>query len=208
MKKLSLTLAVALLATAFTSVSYAIPINGRIDIGAYGSTVGIDFATDMVSFNGGIGGFNAQVTNSNGDYLAAGAFAGPISTKVNYSNFDYSPVGALPSGLLSGNQTVWQIGTLGASFRLETLTYLDEGATGNTLALTGLGTAFLTGYDPTPGLWSFSADRNQGQVQFSFSSTAQVPPPGQQVPDGGSAVLMLGAAISALGLIARFSRKS
>ena len=198
MKKLSLTLAVTFLATALTSLSHAVPINGRIDIGAFNSTVTINTTTNQVNFAGGLGGFNAQVSNATGDYAG---FAPTLTgtTKANYSNFNYT-VPFAPA-----NQTIWQVNAT-TYFNLGSISFVDEGATGNTLALTGLGTAYLTGKDATPGLWSFSADRNQGVVNFSFSSTTQVPPP--SVPDGGSALLMLGAAVSALGLIARGRRSS
>ena len=198
MKKLSLTLAVAFLATALTSISHAIPINGRIDIGAFNSTADVNMATNQVNFVGGLGGFNAQVSNATGDYSG---FAPTVvsSTKANYSNFNYSlpfaPVG----------QTIWQVNAT-TYFALSSILFVDEGITGNTLSLTGLGTAYLTGKDATPGLWSFSADRNQAAVLFSFSSTTQVPPPAQGVPEGGSSFLMLGAAVFAVGLIARFRR--
>lgn len=58
----------------------------------------------------------------------------------------------------------------------------------------GTGTAFITGFDPTPGTWSVTATESGG-ASLSFSSSAAAAGP---VPDGGATVALFGASL--LGL--------
>ncbi len=90
-----------------------------------------------------------------------------------------------------------------AGFTLTNYTTIDE-TVGGGVTLQGTGTATLTGFDPTPGFWSFSADRASNTALFSFSSTNISPIPG--VPDSGATAAMLGAALVGLGLISRRRR--
>jgi hypothetical protein len=177
-----------LVASAISAITFAAPIAGRIDIGAFGTFVEVDFAANSVNFT--TDGSNAVVAAATGNYSA---FAPPVVTLASYKDFQYDGDG-LP-------QTIWEINAT-TFFRLASITSVIESANG--LVLTGLGTAFLTGFDSTPGLWSFSADRNLGETVFSFSSTTQVPPP--SVPDSGSTVALLGSALVAMGLISRRRR--
>ena len=50
---------------------------------------------------------------------------------------------------------------------------ISTNLSGNFLTIEDAGTATLTGFDPTPGIWRFSA--NKGVVTGSFSATALVP---------------------------------
>ncbi len=123
-------------------------------------------------------------------------------TPATYFDFNYSTPFA-PS-----NQRIWEINAT-TYFTLNSITSVVE--TNMAVGLQGFGTAFLTGFDPTPGLWSFSADRSMGQAQFTFSSTTQATLPGDQgspgVPEGGGTAAMLGMSVLGLGFMRRlFSR--
>jgi hypothetical protein len=183
----TLKLAGAFLALALGTVAQAASINGRIDIGAFGSPIAIDYTAKTVDF---VDGNNAIVSFADGDYAA---FTPPAITLVSYKDFAYNGTG-LP-------QMIWEIDAT-TYFTLSSITSVVE--TANGLVLQGLGVATLGMFDPTPGLWSFSADRNLGETLFSFSSTTQVPPPA--VPESGASIALLGSALVAMGLISRRRR--
>jgi hypothetical protein len=102
--------------------------------------------------------FNSVVvsTGPTGDYAGLGGAA------VTQNPFTIAP---FPAG---GVVPLWSIaGPSGASFDLLSLNIEFESPTA--LILRGLGTARLTGKDPTPGTWTMSA--NTLGTTFSFSST-------------------------------------
>lgn len=156
-------------------------LSGSIDIGAFGSSVLVDKTANTVTFvdndadpsNG-----NAAVSNATGD------LAGLIGDNALYVDFDYSP--------LAVANPLWTVlgGPPTATFSLLSITFIDEVTPG--LILTGTGTMNLTGFDPTPGNWSFSADTAGGLFTFSSQTVAKA-------PDGGTSIALLG--FSLLGLI-------
>ena len=68
--------------------------------------------------------------------------------------------------------------------------------------ITGTGTLTGAGFDSTPGTWAFSAQSAGGIHQASFTFSADTT--GAGVPDGGTTVMLLGAALGALGLARRY----
>ena len=107
----------------------------------------------------------------------------------SYFDFDFSPLSA-PSPL-------WSVtfGGVTYTFDLQTVSIVDQGAA--VLGLVGTGIASATGFDPTPGRWSFSGDTSGGGT-FAFSSTTTVPEP--------ASVLLLG--LSLLGGSAAMRRRA
>ena len=199
MKKL-LSLAGAALAFGLVAAtpSFAAPISGKIFIGpAFLGSVAIDYTANTVSFTPS-GDANAEITNLEGDYTN---IAAPLT--INYKQINYgSAPGAITPGDLVWEVTDGQSATYNASntnFTLTSVTLISEGA--SIFGLTGTGIAKLAGFDDTPGFWSFSANRTSGQVQFNWSSTNISPIP--SVPDSGTTVAFLGAALVAMGLISR-----
>ena len=79
------------------------------------------------------------------------------------------------------------------SFDLVTLSLDQQGH--NTLNLSGMGNLDITGFDTTPGMWVFTA--NQGGGTFSFSSS------NASVPEGGSALILLGLGLVGLEALRR-----
>jgi hypothetical protein len=61
----------------------------------------------------------------------------------------------------------------------------------------GTGMVSAAGFAPTLGSWTFTTQDTAANSKFSFSASTAV------VPDGGTTVLLLGVALSALGLVKR-----
>jgi hypothetical protein len=181
MKNKWIMIAGVITAMAVTSVQ-AIPIVGGISLsGDYTVNAGgnLNTATAFLTFTG------VEVTSMGGSYVGSGVtLTTPGSVTMNI--FSFNPFPAL------GLSPLWTTvsGTL-ASFDLLSLISVVQG--GDALTLRGTGMLYLAGYDATPGSWLFTA--NQGGGSFSFSSS------NSSIPDGGSTVMLLGAALSALALL-------
>jgi hypothetical protein len=88
------------------------------------------------------------------------------------------------------------------SFELTTLSVFGQ-PSANFLSLSGTGTLFATGYDPTPGEWNFSAQKAGTGALTSYSwssSNATVPEP--------SAMLIFGTGLFGLAGIGVRKRKN
>ena len=73
----------------------------------------------------------------------------------------------------------------------------------STLVIEGNGIVSGNGFDPTAMDWSFTTQSSGGRTRTTFSFSAN----GVAVPDGGSAVMLLGAALSTLGMARRFLKR-
>lgn len=179
-KTLGLTLAAAGL---MTITAQAVPITGDIFIASFGSYASVDQTANTVTFvDTSAAPGNALVGGGTGDF--ASLMPGP--TYVTYVNFTYNP--------LSVVNPIWSTVTVGlASFDLTSITSISESASG--LVLTGTGIISLAGFDNTAGTWSFGANTTDGTT-FNFSSTTMA-----GVPDGGTTVVLLGAALSGLAWV-------
>jgi hypothetical protein len=117
------------------------------------------------------------------------------------NSFTFNPFGGVIP--LWTTATTTPAGT--ASFDFTSLTTLQQPGD-NTLKLIGTGMLHLTGYADTPGTFTFTANQDDEQTTFSFSSSNSAQPPlnpNDTVPDGGLTVMLLGASLSALGLVRR-----
>jgi len=165
-------------ALALASAAKATQIQGEIGIVSNGNVMNIDLNANTVTFTSGT---NAKVNYTVGDYSAIAD-----GTAVHYSSFTYLPYAPM---------TIW---TINAStyFVLTSITAIAESSG---LVLQGYGTAYLTGYDATPGAWSFAASQTTGK--FNWSST-------NVVPEGGLTAAMLGLGLLGLGLAARRQKRA
>jgi hypothetical protein len=68
------------------------------------------------------------------------------------------------------------------------------------LNVLGEGTISGNGFDATPGTFSFTVDNSNGRPRIRFGFAAE----SSALPDGGTTVMLLGAAIGALGMARRF----
>ncbi|MFC0410182.1 PEP-CTERM sorting domain-containing protein [Roseomonas elaeocarpi] len=160
----------ALIGLAMTP-AMAAPITGTFNIAGAGSctTTACTFIDFAPTLNG-----NAIIGSVSGSYTAAGFTSGSGAT---INNFTYSPFTpgtvytAFSVSNTSGNQASFQVtGQISA-------TYTPIDGSGANLTIVNSGTAFLTGYDPTPGFYTFT--QNQfGDTTGTFSaSSVAVPEP-------------------------------
>lgn len=87
---------------------------------------------------------------------------------------------------------LWSVG--GFTFDLLTSTIVVRG--GGFLSVLGTGTISGNGFDPTSGNWRFSTQNSSANGIFSFSAA-------NAVPDGGSAVALLGIAFIGVEVLRR-----
>jgi len=94
---------------------------------------------------------------------------------------------------------LWSVG--GFTFDLMSSTIMHQTATFLSIAGHGIVTG-PPGFDATPMDWAFTTQNAGGQTHMVFSFSANGSSPG--VPDGGATVMLLGAALGALGMARRF----
>src|SRR5437764_1244979 len=94
---------------------------------------------------------------------------------------------------------LWSVA--GFTFNLMSSTIVHQSAT--FLSISGMGIVTgPPGFDPTPMTWAFTTQNAGGQSHMIFSFSANTAAGG--VPDGGATVMLLGAALGALGMARRF----
>ncbi len=175
---LALTGAASLLAAVTAS---AVPISGSISFNgtAVFNSTPISGATKFNALN------NAYVApfQQQGDYSVVANFQA-----VTFTPFTFSPPAAsiLPLWTFTVGATVYSFDATSVSSSFD--------AVHNTWNIGGNGIAKITGKDDTTGTWNLSA--GAAGASFFFGSAATV-------PDGGTTVMLLGAALSGLGLIRR-----
>ncbi len=177
--------AAALLCCVFTSHRVqAVPISGTIDFNGAASTNTGDLAT-ATAFTSFSGVTVSSAVPPSGSYSGLG---GQAVTTMN--GFVFNP----PSGV----NPLWSftIGSVTYSFNLFTAQAVTQ--TANFLNVQGTGMAFITGYDPTPGEFSITLTSANGRPATAFSFTAET-----AVPDGGSAVALLGIALTVIEALRR-----
>ena len=141
----------------------AAPIVG--DISFSGTSVADDFdlskAKEFTSFT------TATVSGAgSGDYPLT-----LIGHAVTFSPFAFDPA-ALPIAPL------WTLSESGVTYSFDaTGLTISPGRSDVLLSMYGSGIAYITGYDATPGNWSFSANRSGTTASFSSSAGTPVPEP-------------------------------
>lgn len=165
----------------------ATPISGTIDMGgtAILNNVALGSATAATSFTGvTVGG------------IPTGNFAGTFGTSVAWSGFGWNPfVPPVP-------QPLWSFVFAGKTFTFDLTSVTIVSQSNTFLNLLGGGTLKETGFDNTSGAWSFTISNPNGDPHATFAFTfanSQT----ANVPDGGTTVLLLGAALSGLALLRR-----
>jgi hypothetical protein len=125
----------------------------------------------------------SSVTSGTGDF--AGIASGTQASMPNVWTFG-------PSTPTPG---LWSVG--GFTFDLLSSTVVTQTAT--TLAIEGTGIVSGNGFDPTAMDWSFTTQSSGGRTRTTFSFSAN----GLAVPEGGSAVALLGLALTGLEVLRR-----
>lgn len=181
----------AVLATGFISCALfsqqAQAFNGAVTFNGGFSTdnnANFNLATKFTSFTGvTVSGFPPP----SGVYTASGG------TGATFLPFTFRPSLA-PSPVV--DQWKFSFGGNLFTFDLEALTSVLSSKT--FLSLEGTGTLEENGGNDTNGIWTFSGNNNRGVLSFTSTSTA--------VPDGGSAVALLGIALVGLESVRRMFR--
>jgi len=184
-----LVLAGAVALTAF-STAQAVQITGNVDMS--GTTTLNNVNLSLASS----AGLFSSVTVGG---IPTGSFAlngGSLGQAVTWTGFSW-PSSTLVSPL-------WTFSTIGGSETFSFALANDSVVTQTSSFLNLLGNGTLTGtgavnYDPTPGVWSFTISNPSGQTSANMSFTFQNSQTAV-IPDGGATVMLLGAALSAMGL--------
>ncbi len=171
----------------------AIPISGTVRMSG---DVTLDSQTLSASTKASFVNPAGSVSSGTGSYV------GTTGASVNFANFTYFPVASASTPV----NPLWSFvsGGLTYSFSLlniSSVTFVDD----TFLLIQGNGNVDITGagslYDETAANWSFTITDTSGGSSGSFvfgfadSNTA--------APDGGTTVMLLGAALTGLGLIKR-----
>ncbi len=173
----------------FASQASAVPIDGTIRFNGSGSvsTVG---ATTTVSFSG-------TATDAPLPPAISGNYSGvPMNTPTVFQPIVFTGLNTLTPSLTAVVSPLWTftIGAVVYSFDLTSLTTATTAVSPNlsTFTLSGNGVAKITGFDPTFGVFSLQGTGENLSFQFIQASTTAN---GLAVPDGGSAVALLGLAM-------------
>ena len=181
LSKTILALSIGLLTCGlFSQQAQATAINGSIQFGgsAHFNTNSLLTATSVVAW------INPHVEAGN-----TGDFAGiPINTPAVFSApWVFNPSTPTPA--------LWSVS--GFTFDLLSSTIVTQ--TAKSLTIEGIGIVSGNGFDPTAMTWSFTTQSAGGITRTVFSFSAN----GTAVPDGGSAVALLGIALTGLEVLRR-----
>jgi hypothetical protein len=193
MKNLILKSLSVLALASFALTAQAIPVSGGISFaGGFTSNTGnLNTATAFSSFT------NVISTGSTG--TLAPAVSGLTTFNPAVLSFNGFTFGTSPGG--AGSITpvlVWTgTGTNGVitTFTLNSISTVDHNPF-DTVVIVGQGIFTETGFDATPGTFTFSANQAGGTFSFSLSQAALA-------PDGGTTALLLGLGLVGVGLSAR-----
>jgi PEP-CTERM motif. len=141
----------------------------------------ISSATAFLSFFGPSGpGFDVPVVGGS----PTGSYAGvPVGTLATFNPFAFDVQPATP-------HTLWTftVDSTTYSFEINTVSISYQGP--GFLNIQGQGTAYITGFDPTPGTWSITDTGGNGPV-FTFGNITSVPEPSSIAFLAGGFGLML-----------------
>jgi hypothetical protein len=187
-KTILATLAIGFVSCAlFSQQAQATPIQGNINFagGVQFDTDSLATATRVVTWfdANGNAGFSSVAPGGTGDF--AGIPAGTQATMAQPWIFN-------PSTPTPG---LWSVG--GFTFDLLSSTIVTQNA--QFLTITGTGIVSGNAFDPTSMEWSFSSQNAGGHPRTIFSFSAN----GVAVPDGGSAVALLGLALVGIEVLRR-----
>ncbi len=187
MKKNLIKLAAGAALIFATTVAQAIPIGGSIQF--VGTATMNASQTAFIGFGGpgGLGPAPVVLAGSQtGDYawVANG-------TAAIWTPFTFNPPAASVTPLWT-----FSIGAITYSFDATSMSTSHPDAF--TFNIQGTGIAHITGLEDTAGIWTVTSTGSG--TTFTFGASTQA---GPQVPDGGTTVVLLGAALSGLAMFRR-----
>ncbi len=181
MKRFIPIIAAMLLSVTILGKAEAVLINGNISFGGGLKSTNDLSTTNTIDFDPQTAIVSTTVT---GDFAAAGIT--PFVTTATFQDFQFNP--------FAPNNPLWT--TTGFSFSLTSL-FIDE-QDDDSIVLLGNGIMSKTGFDTTPFLWSFSANRTLETVAFAATNSA-VPEP--------SSLVLLGSALVGLSWMRRKQKR-
>ena len=143
---------------------------------------------------------NASLTKSGSIYTlhfganwdvqaVSGSYTG-LGELVAYTNFSFDGSGNISGGTVS---PLWSYSDSGNTFTFDLASPITVNSVSNSfLQLIGTGTAFINGSDATAGTWSITGNKTGVNFHFTAASVTTA------VPDGGSAVALLGLALAGI----------
>ncbi len=189
-------LGTAALMSGFLSQSAeAAAINGSIGFNGsgFGSQSG---GTSTLTFNNPM-----TVDIRTGDYGPSGGNV-PMGTTANFAPIKWTGSGN-SAVLTSSNSPEWIFTVAGTTYSFNLLSLTSATMTGGAVSLQGTGVSFITGAfnrDPTFATFSVQGTGNNFTFEIVQSSTSNS---GQAVPDGGSAIALLGIGVMGLEVLRR-----
>ncbi len=93
---------------------------------------------------------------------------------------------------------LWTVTDNGTTFTFNLTSSFIALQNSSFLSISGTGVITGTGFDDTPGVWNFSSQGPGAEGKFSWSAST-----GNQVPDGGTTLVLLGASLLGLHGIRR-----
>lgn len=188
---------VAILSAAFCAVMFAFSHNASATRHALPPVISATNAIEgNITFSGGAtldtGNANTAHAVTSFKNTVVQSVSGDFDTFIN--DLDPATFSASwffdPSTPTSG---LWSVG--GFTFDLLTSTIVARGS--GSLTVSGTGTISGNSFDPTFGTWMFTTQNPGANGTFSFSAS------GLSVPDGGSAVSLLGLALIGIEVLRR-----
>jgi PEP-CTERM motif len=171
----------SILLAIFAPTLSAAPIQGSID---FGGTVTFDTTSLATATRVNI--WNSSfVLQDSGDFSSIA----PGTNVTMAAPWIFNPSTNTPS--------LWSVG----SFKFDLASCVIVSQSSTFLNITGIGTISATGFDPTPGTWSFTASDSSGSPQATFGFQTQT----AAVPEPGTLTLL---AVGAGGLISSRRRRS
>jgi hypothetical protein len=164
-----------------TSINGSIQFTGRVQF----DTNSLGTATKVIQWfdNHNHSGVSEVAGGNTGDF--AGIAAGTQATMAQ--PWIFSPSTPTPG--------LWSVG--GFTFDLLSSTIVSQDQT--FLSITGTGIVSGNGFEPTAMDWAFTTQSSGGRTRLTFSFSAN----GNAVPDGGSAVALLGIALTGIEVLRR-----
>lgn len=137
-----------------------------------------------------------SVIANSGDYATGGGSIGSVTTMHDFAFMGTGDTVALMPG--SPMQPEWMFVSSGNghTYSFELLALTNGSVTAGSMSFSGTGLAFKDGGDASVASWALQGSGGKFTFKFSSSTTTAV-------PDGGSAVALLGIALAGIEVVRR-----
>jgi VPDSG-CTERM motif len=159
------------------------------------------FGSARASGNSGGGTTTIFFTNPWSVIAGDGAYTGSVGSAALMTDFSFTGTGngaalSLPGGVIPEWSFSFNNGSGNHTYTFDLLALIDGTTTSGGMSLSGTGLAYIDGADPTFATWALQGSGTGFKFKFSSSTTTAV-------PDGGSAVALLGIAFAGIEIARR-----